>query len=214
MVVDEGQTLRNFIVGASNRRAVQRIQRSLRARPSQIVLLGASGVGKTHLLNAVANRLRARRKRVLVLRAHEFYEKYLASIYAGTVTELRSWLRSHDALIVDELEDLMTYDSALAELGRLVMAYAEARRPVYVATLKLWPVMLDQLAGWDASILPIRTPSLAQRAVAVAQRARRRMPHARLVELARTAATIPAAWAALERELFAIETGAVSTGQV
>lgn len=55
MNVDEGQTFRNLIVGASNRKAVERIQRSFKARPvlAPLLLLGPSGVGKSHLLQAV-----------------------------------------------------------------------------------------------------------------------------------------------------------------
>lgn len=214
MVVDEGKTLRNLIVGASNRRAVQCIQRSFRTGGSRLLLLGPSGVGKSHLLHAVANRLNARGQRVLAIRAHEFREQCVAAVRALAGNELRSWMRSHDALVVDELEDLMTYDFAFDELGRSIREFVIARRSVYLATTKLWPVLLDHLARWDADILPIRAPSLAQRSEAVARRARRRMTRAKLVEIARAAATIPAACAAVDRELFVNETGAASAVQV
>jgi hypothetical protein len=127
------------------------------------LLIGPSGVGKSHLVQAAANRWAKRGKRVLALRAHEFRERYVDCIRAGTISELRSWLRAHDALVVDELEDLITDDATLDELAALVVELIKARRRVYLATVKLWPSLFDVLAQWDADVVPVERPSLAQR---------------------------------------------------
>jgi energy-coupling factor transporter ATP-binding protein EcfA2 len=201
-----------LIVGSSNRRAVECIQRSLRRRAvvPPTLLIGPSGVGKSHLVQAAANRWAKRGKRVLALRAHEFRERYVDCIRAGTISELRSWLRAHDALVVDELEDLITDDATLDELAALVVELIKARRRVYLATVKLWPSLFDVLAQWDADVVPVERPSLAQRATVVLQRGRRQLSRAKLVDIARSATTIPGAFAALERELLATECGGVS----
>lgn len=207
MNVDEGKRFRNFVVGSSNQRAVECIQRSFRTRGvlTPIVLLGPSGVGKSHLLQAVANRLRVRGRRVLAVRAHEFRERYVASIWAGTTHEFRTDMRAHDALVVDEVDDLLTYDSVLAELSQVVRDFVEHKRRMYLATAKLWPNLLNELAEWDATILPIGLPSLAQRKAAMIKQGRRRLASRELTEIARSAPTIGEALAALERELLANE---------
>jgi chromosomal replication initiation ATPase DnaA len=207
MNVDEGRTLRNFIVGASNRKAIERIQQSFRTRRAlpPILLLGPSGVGKSHLLQAVANRLGARGKRVLAVRAHEFRERYIAAIRAGTTAEFRSSLRSHDALVVDDLEDLIQQPSVLSELSVLVLELLDAQHSVYFASVKLWPTLLDQLALWDADVVPVGMPSLAQRRAALIEGGRRKLTARRLLEIARSVATIGEALATLEREIFARE---------
>jgi chromosomal replication initiator protein len=155
MNVDEGRTLRNFIVGASNRKAIERIQQSFRTRRAlpPILLLGPSGVGKSHLLQAVANRLGARGKRVLAVRAHEFRERYIADIHAGATAEFRSRLRTHDALVIDELDDLTRYDVVFDELSRFVRELVDAGHPVYFSSVKRWPALFDELARWNAAAL-------------------------------------------------------------
>lgn len=202
MIVDEGRTLRTLIVGSSNQRAVERVRQSFRA-PRVLALLGPSGVGKSHLLQAAANQHRMRGKRVLALRARELYERYLAAILDVRTSEFRSWLRTHDVLVVDELEDLMKYDSALDELSRFVCELVEARGPVYLATLKLWPALFEKLALWDADLVPVARPSLAQRSTAILRRARRRLTRSKQMEIARSAPTIPEAYAILDRALLA-----------
>lgn len=207
MNVDEAHTFRSIVVGSSNRRAVERMRCR---RPTPVLLLGPTGVGKSHLLHAAANRHASRGERVLSLRGIEFQERYVACIYAGTVRELRGWLRAHDVLVVDELEDIMRYESAVEELARLVSDFIASGRRVYLATLKLWPALFDVLASWDADVIPVARPSLAQRSAVLVRRARRRLTREKLLAIARSSPTIPGVCAALERELLASAIGGAS----
>ena len=92
--------------------------------------------------------------------------------------------------------------------SRFVCEVIEARRVVCLASVKLWPALFDELARWDADVVPVSQPSLAQRKTAVIRRGRRRLTTRKLIEIARSATTIGVALATLEAELLANELGA------
>ena len=101
-----------FEVGASNQLAVHAAD-AIVAEPggkyNPLVFFGPSGVGKTHLLNAIGNALVAARDGALTVacvHAQKFVDELIAAIQAGTVERWRARYRSVGALLVDDVQFL------------------------------------------------------------------------------------------------------------
>ncbi len=73
---------------------------------SAVVIFGTPGVGKTHLLHALACRAQAAGRAVACLSAEEFTNRYMDAYRDGRATEFRSEMRSVQLLVIDDLQML------------------------------------------------------------------------------------------------------------
>ena len=76
-------------------------------RYNPLFLLGPSGVGKTHLLNAIGNELAARlgpEGRIACVSSQAFIDELIASLQDGTIERFRARYRSADALLMDDVQ--------------------------------------------------------------------------------------------------------------
>jgi chromosomal replication initiator protein len=69
-------------------------------------LYGESGLGKTHLLHAIAHRLLAANRRVLYVTAEQFLSEFVFAARQKRTEEFRARYRSLDALLMDDLQFL------------------------------------------------------------------------------------------------------------
>jgi chromosomal replication initiation ATPase DnaA len=100
----------SFEESASNQMAV-RAADAVVAEPGNrynpLFLAGPSGVGKTHLLNAIGNEL-ARRGgancRVACVGAQVFIDELIAALQDGTIERFRARYRAADALLIDDVQ--------------------------------------------------------------------------------------------------------------
>ncbi len=129
-------TFENFVVGDSNQLAF-RLCLGLaegHAQPSgPLYLFGGVGLGKTHLMQALALRLRRDRPDVsiLYLSSDDFRQHYINAVNGKDVAGFRGRIRSCDVLMVDDVhllsrstgtqEELLHTINALASRGRLMV---------------------------------------------------------------------------------------------
>ena len=73
---------------------------------SAVVLYGNPGLGKTHLLHALACKAKDAGRTVACLSAEEFTNRYMDAYRDGRANEFRSEMRSVQLLIVDDLQML------------------------------------------------------------------------------------------------------------
>lgn len=107
-------TFDNFVEGKSNKLA-RTVGLSIAENPGQstfnpFFLYGPSGVGKTHLVNAVGLKLRERfpDKRVLFVSAHVFKTQYTDSVLHNTSNDFLNFYQSIDVLIIDDIQEITT----------------------------------------------------------------------------------------------------------
>lgn len=81
-----------------------------------IYLHGGAGTGKTHLLMAVAQALRAHGLQVLYTRAETFTAHVVTAIRAGEMSIFRQAYRTHDVLIFDDVQVLARKSATQEEL--------------------------------------------------------------------------------------------------
>lgn len=103
-------TLDNFIEGESNQLAVSAgkaiSQNPGGTRFNPLVIYGGTGLGKTHLVQAIGNQIltKHRRSRVLYTTSERFTMEYVNSIQNNKLSDFINFYRSIDALIVDDIQ--------------------------------------------------------------------------------------------------------------
>jgi|GEM_PF-904175 len=83
---------------------------------SPVVLYGSPGLGKTHLLHAVACRAAELGRSVACLSAEEFANRFLNAIRAGRANEFKEQLRTVDLLVIDDLQAIAGKAKTMDEL--------------------------------------------------------------------------------------------------
>lgn len=103
-------TFGNFIAGESNQLAHSAAQAVAeqpgKTRFNPLVIYGATGLGKTHLVQAIGNRIleRNRTMRVLYTTSERFTIEYINAIQNNRINEFTAFYRSVDVLIVDDIQ--------------------------------------------------------------------------------------------------------------
>lgn len=101
----------NFIEGLSNklsRTAGEAVAQSpAKTSFNPLFIYGPSGVGKTHLVNAIGTRIKELypEKRVLYVSAHLFQVQYTNSVRENTVNDFINFYQSIDVLIIDDIQE-------------------------------------------------------------------------------------------------------------
>ena len=103
----------NFIEGLSNK-LPRAAAESIALKPGKTIfnplfLYGASGVGKTHLANAIGLKVKELypEKRVLYVSAHLFKVQYTDSVRKNTLNDFINFYQSIDVLIIDDIQEFV-----------------------------------------------------------------------------------------------------------
>lgn len=101
----------NFIEGASNL-LPRSVGMSIAKNPSQttfnpLFIYGHSGVGKTHLVNAIGKAIKDLHpnKKVIYLSAHLFHVQYVDSVRKNTTNDFIRFYQQFDVLIIDDVQE-------------------------------------------------------------------------------------------------------------
>ena len=137
--LDPRHTFASFIEGSSNRMAYAAARTvaegengSVRFNP--LFIHATVGLGKTHLLQAIAWMARGRdqRKKVLYLTAEYFMWRFAAAIRDQTALSLKESLRGIDLLLIDDMQFLQG-KAIQAEFCHLLNELIDSARQVVVA---------------------------------------------------------------------------------
>ena len=114
--LDPRFTFENFIVGKSNELAHAAAQRVAEARAvpfNPLFLYGGVGLGKTHLMHAVAWHIKKRtpQRRVIYLSAEKFMYQFIRSLRQRNVMAFKEQFRSVDVLMIDDVQFISGKDS-------------------------------------------------------------------------------------------------------
>ncbi len=142
----------DLVEAAGNRMALQ-AARAVVAEPASrynpLVIVGASGVGKTHLLHALGNALAATLKGpVACLSAHEFTGELIEAIDRDAVGAWRAKYRSAAAFLLDDVHLVADKDRTQDELFVLFNFLIESGRQMIFASA----APLSELTGVEARL--------------------------------------------------------------
>ncbi len=149
--------LRSFYAGPENLLvavAVEGVLDPAQPRFSPLLLLGPSGVGKTHLAQGIARRWSETGQpgEAVYLTGSEFAKQFAAAIESDTVRSFRSRMRSAELFVLDDLTKLAKKPPALKEL-LFTLDALEQRGAATVVTSRTPPVELEQFPAALASRL-------------------------------------------------------------
>lgn len=143
-------TFGNFVVGPSNQLAHAA---SIGAaggggpRHNPLFLCGGTGLGKTHLVHAVAHRIREERPqaRILYVSAEKFVNEFVQSLQEGRMNEFRARYRERcDLLLVDDIQFLASKTQTQEEFFHAFNALHQADKQIIVTSDK-YPQQLEKM---------------------------------------------------------------------
>ncbi len=138
--LNERYSFDTFVVGKSNELAAAAAHAVVEAPGktyNPLFIYGATGLGKTHLMQAIAHAVLGRRPetRILYVGAEQFINEVIESIQARTMPEFRRRYRSDvDLLLVDDVHFLEGKEMTQDEFFHTFNALFEARKQMVLTS--------------------------------------------------------------------------------
>jgi len=130
-------TFERYLPGEGNQIAYESCTRLLERDElpiSPVVIFGPPGLGKTHLLHALACRAANASKRVACFSAEEFTTQFVTAIRTGGMEAFQAAVRSVDLFVIDDLQYLAGKKGTLDELVHTIDAVTNSGGHVVVAS--------------------------------------------------------------------------------
>ena len=129
----------NFIVGNSNRlafAAASNVADNPGNSYNPLFIYGGSGLGKTHLMHAIGNRIIKNdpHKKVLYLSCETFTNEIIQSIQKKTTDFIRQKYRNIDCLIVDDIQFLKGKERTQEEFFHTFNALHDANKQIIISS--------------------------------------------------------------------------------
>jgi chromosomal replication initiator protein len=139
--LDPRFTFENFVVGKSNELAHAAAQRVAEARTvpfNPLFLYGGVGLGKTHLMHAVAWHIKRRTpaRRVIYLSAEKFMYQFIRALRQKNVMTFKEQFRSVDVLMIDDVQFITGKESTQEEFFHTFNALVDQNRQVVISADK------------------------------------------------------------------------------
>ena len=139
--LDPRLTFENFVVGKSNElahAAALRVAEADNVPFNPLFLYGGVGLGKTHLMNAIAWHMRTKKpeKKVIYLSAEKFMYQFIRAIRNKNTMSFKELFRSVDILMVDDVQFIIGKDSTQEEFFHTFNALADQNRQVVLSADK------------------------------------------------------------------------------
>ncbi|MBI5505859.1 MAG: chromosomal replication initiator protein DnaA [Deltaproteobacteria bacterium] len=132
------KTFDTFVVGEGNRLAYlgarQLAEQGAGEGGNPLFLYGGVGLGKTHLLLAVGQALRAAGKRVLYYQGEDFTRRMVEALQGGRMESFHREFRSADALLIDDVQFLAGKRRTQQELYHVFNLLHDAGKPIALAS--------------------------------------------------------------------------------
>lgn len=136
--LDARFTFDSFVVGKPNELAHAAARRVAEGGPvtfNPLFLYGGVGLGKTHLMHAIAHELQARHPelRVLYLSAEQFMYRFVQALRDRQVMDFKELFRSVDVLMVDDVQFIAGKDSTQEEFFHTFNALVDANKQIVIS---------------------------------------------------------------------------------
>lgn len=136
--LDARFTFDNFVVGKPNELAHAAARRVAEGGPvtfNPLFLYGGVGLGKTHLMHAIAHELQSRQSglRVLYLSAEQFMYRFVQALRERQIMDFKELFRSVDVLMVDDVQFIAGKDSTQEEFFHTFNALVDQNKQIVIS---------------------------------------------------------------------------------
>ena len=180
--LNDNYIFESFVEGKSNQIALaaakQVADQASGSKYNPLFLYGGVGLGKTHLMHAVGNKLKKERPdaKICYLHSETFVSEMVKALQLGAMNEFKKFYRGLNALLIDDIQffagkeqsqdELFHTFNSLIENGNL-MIFSCDRYPKEIEGLE---ERLKSRFGWGLSVV-IAPPALETRAAILMQKA-------------------------------------------
>ncbi len=142
LTYNEDYTFENFVVGGSNQfahAAALSVAENVGMKINPLFIYGPSGLGKTHLMYAIANRALKRdpSMKVIYVKGEEFLNQLVESIRVGksaATIEFRTKYRSCDMLLIDDIQFIAGKEATQEEFFHTFDALYEDHKQIIITS--------------------------------------------------------------------------------
>jgi len=171
--LNSGFTFSNFVAGKSNelaRAASLQVAENPGGSYNPLFLYGGVGLGKTHLMHAVGNRMREIRAdaRIVYLHSERFVGQMIKALQHNAIDEFKQFYRTVDALLIDDIQFFAGKERSQEEFFHTFNALLEGGRQI-ILTCDRYPKEIEGLEerlksrfGWGLPVC-IEPPELETR---------------------------------------------------
>jgi chromosomal replication initiator protein len=168
--INESFTFDRFVEGKSNqlaKAAAIQVAGNPGKAYNPLFIYGGVGLGKTHLMHAVANKLKERNSeaRLAYVHSERFVSDMVKSLQHNTINDFKTAYRSLDALMIDDIQFFAGKDRSQEEFFHTFNALLESQQQV-ILTCDRYPKEVDGLEerlksrfGWGLTVA-IEPPEL------------------------------------------------------
>jgi chromosomal replication initiator protein len=168
--INAGFTFDSFVEGKSNqlaKAAAIQVAGNPGKAYNPLFIYGGVGLGKTHLMHAVANKLKERNSeaRLAYVHSERFVSDMVKSLQHNTINDFKTAYRSLDALMIDDIQFFAGKDRSQEEFFHTFNALLESQQQV-ILTCDRYPKEVDGLEerlksrfGWGLTVA-IEPPEL------------------------------------------------------
>lgn len=142
LALSEGMCFESFVVGRNNKfahAAAVAVAETSDRTYNPLFLYGKSGLGKTHLLNAIVRRMSQDESSdgIIYLSAEQFSEQLERALESGSVPRFRDAFRGNRALLIDDFQFLAGREAAQGELMSILDETMRKEGQVVIASDRL-----------------------------------------------------------------------------
>ena len=183
--LDPLYTFDNFVEGRSNQlgraAALEAARRPGERAHNPLLLYGGTGLGKTHLMFAAGNLMRAQDPscKVMYLRSEQFFSAMMKALQDKAMDQFKAQFRSVAALLIDDIQFFAGKERTQEEFFHTFNALFEGKQQIILSCDRyprevenLEPRLKSRLA-WGLSVA-IEPPDFETRAAIVLSKARER----------------------------------------
>ncbi|KJU86968.1 chromosomal replication initiation protein [Candidatus Magnetobacterium bavaricum] len=132
-------TFESFVVGASNQfahAAALAVSESLGRAYNPLFIYGDVGLGKTHLINAIGNKVikRLSTATVLYVSSEQFTNEVVSAIRHEKMSELKDRYRSLDMLLIDDVQFIANKTQTQEEFFHTFNALYERQKQIVISS--------------------------------------------------------------------------------